>query len=237
MQAIMKRYRGILFDIVGPLALFYGLRAGGASDIAALAIGMVPPLGSALYSLVRERETDAFGILVLAAMLLSVGASLFSGSPRELLVRNALITAPLGIWVLVTAWRGTPMSFQVTHALLPGRVAVMDRLWDERPRFRRAWRQITIMWGILGLADAAFRVCFALVLPVAAVPVLDTAVTIATVVALQVPTHLFILRSGCWRVLFDRRARSAYVASAPRRRRADLHATASSVAANPHSGG
>ena len=237
MQAILKRSRGILFDIVGPLALFYGLRAGGVSDTTALVIGMVPPLGNALHSLARERKTDAFGILVLAAMLLSLGASLFSGSPRELLVRNALITAPLGIWVLVTAWRGTPMSFQVTRTLLPGRAEAMDRLSDERPRFRRAWRQITVMWGILGLVDAAFRVYFALTLPVSAVPALDTAVTIATVVALQIPTHLFLLRSGCWLVLFDRRARSAYMGSETRRRRADLRATSSSAGANPHFGG
>ncbi|PRZ41552.1 hypothetical protein CLV47_10999 [Antricoccus suffuscus] len=237
MQSIIKRCRGILIDIAAPLVLFYGLRAGGVSDMVALIVGMVPPLGSALYSLARTRRTDAFGMLVLAAMVLSLIASLLAGSPRDLLVRNALVSAPLGIWVLVTVWRGTPISFEVTRTLMPQLAPAMDRLWVERPRFRRAWRQITAMWGILGLVDAGLRIYFSYTLAVATVPVLDIAVTIGTVVALQIPTHLFLRRSGCWVVLFERRARAAYLASAPMRRRADPHATASSAAASHRFGG
>lgn len=211
--AVVKRGRGLLLDIGAPLALFYGLHMVGASDTSALVISMIPPLASTVYGIARERKADAFGLLVLAAMVLSLAASLIAGSPRELLVRNALITAPLGIWVLLTARRGTPMSYEVTRTLLPGRAALMDRLWSQRPRFRRAWRQITAMWGILGLVDAGLRIYFAATLSIAAVPAIDMVVTIVTVIALQVPTHLFILRSGCWLILFDRRGRAAYEAS------------------------
>jgi hypothetical protein len=39
-------------------------------------------------------------------------------------------------------------------------------------------------------------------LPVALVPALDTALSIAVVVALQPPTWFFLWRSGCWADLF-----------------------------------
>jgi hypothetical protein len=39
-------------------------------------------------------------------------------------------------------------------------------------------------------------------LPLPVVPALDTALTVLTMLALQVPTHLFLHRSGTWGLLF-----------------------------------
>ena len=52
------------------------------------------------------------------------------------------------------------------------------------------------------LAGTALRVLMAAALPVPVVPALDAALTAATLIALQVPTHLLLRRSGSWHLLF-----------------------------------
>ncbi|OLT21867.1 hypothetical protein BJF78_33690 [Pseudonocardia sp. CNS-139] len=90
----------------------------------------------------------------------------------------------------------------MTQYLMPHRAALMADLWARDPRFRRAWRAITVCWGAALLADTALRVLMAALLPVPVVPALDTALTVATLVALQIPTHVLLRRSGSWDLLF-----------------------------------
>jgi hypothetical protein len=65
----------------------------------------------------------------------------------------------------------------------------------------------------VAVADSAARIVMAATLPVALVPVLDSALSIAVVVALQPPTWFFLWRSGRWAEVFGRPVRT------PRRRR------------------
>ena len=192
----------VLVDLAAPLVGYYTLHAAGVSDVIALAAGSVPPAVKAVVTAVRERRVEPVGAAVLLAMLLATVASLVTGDPRELLVRGALLSLPFGLWTLATLARPRPLCFQVTRNLLPHRARLMDELWERDPRFRRAWRSITIVWGTTMLADTALRVLMAVTLPVPVVPALDTALTVATLVALQVPTHVLLRRSGSWDLLF-----------------------------------
>jgi hypothetical protein len=136
-------------------------------------------------------------------MLLATVASLITGDPRELLVRNALLSLPFGLWTLASlASSRPPLCFRLTRNLLPHRADLMDELWERDPRFRQAWRSITVAWGAAMLGDTALRVLMAATLAVPVVPALDTALTVTTLVALQVPTHLLLRRSGSWELLF-----------------------------------
>jgi hypothetical protein len=195
----------LLVDVAAPLVLYYGLHAGGVDDLTALAGGAAPPALQAVVTATRERRVEPVAVAVLVAMVLGLVASLITGDPRELLLRNALLSLPLGLWTLATLWRRRPLTFQATQTLLPHRAALMDELWESDPRFRRAWRSITVMWAGALLLDRALRVLMAATLPVPAVPVLDTALTVVTLLALQVPTHVFLYRSGSWHLLFGSR--------------------------------
>ena len=53
----------IVFDIATPLALYYGLRAVGVSNVNALLVGTVPGLISAAISIARRRRTDLLAAL------------------------------------------------------------------------------------------------------------------------------------------------------------------------------
>jgi len=194
--------RTLVLDLAAPLVVYYALHACGVDDVVALAAGAVPPAITVAVTAVRSRQVDALALAVVVSMAVGLVATLMGGSPRELLARGAWLSAPLGLYTLATLWFPRPMCFEVTRTMLPHRAAVMDELWDTDERFRRAWREITIMWGVLLAVDAALRVVMASTLPVPVVPALDTALTMATVVVLQVPTHLLLRRSGCWNRLF-----------------------------------
>lgn len=199
-----RRLQTLLVDLAAPLAIYYGLHAAGVDDLTALALGAAPPALKVAVTVVRGRRVEPVAAAVLVVMTLGLMVSLITGDPRELLVRNALLSLPFGLWTLATLWLRRPLTFQATQTLLPHRAALMDELWEGDPRFRRAWRSITVMWGGVLLLDCALRVVMAAALPVPAVPALDAALSVATLVALQIPTHVFLYRSGSWHLLFGR---------------------------------
>jgi hypothetical protein len=53
-------------DIVAPIAVYYSLRAVGASVWLALAVGAIIPAVTAAAGLLRRRRADPMGLLVLA---------------------------------------------------------------------------------------------------------------------------------------------------------------------------
>ena len=59
----------------------------------------------------------------------------------------------------------------------------------------------TVIWGVALLIDAAVRVAMAYTLPIDSVPGLSGALWIVTLVALQIITNIYFLRSGLWTVL------------------------------------
>jgi hypothetical protein len=197
-----RAVRTLLLGIAAPLAVYYVLRAAGVPDVVALAMGAVPPAVSAVLTAVRERRVEPVALFVLGTMALGLAATAITGDPRELLVRHAWLSLPFGIWLLATLRRSRPFCFEVTRTLLAHRAAVMDELWARDEAFRRAWFRITAMWGAAMLTDTVLRVLMASLLPLPVVPALDTALTVLTMLALQVPTHLFLHRSGTWGLLF-----------------------------------
>ena len=196
------RLRFLLFDIATPLALYYGLRALGATNVTALLAGTVPGLISSGISIARRRRTDLLGVAVIVSMLGSAVVAVLGGDARLLLVRNAWISLPFAGITLWSLRHPQPICYTFTRAIMPRRAAVMDRLWDEDPRFRDAWRRITVIWGITSVIDAVIRVVAAYTLPIPVVPAVDPVITVATIVALQIPTIVLLRRSGTWHEVF-----------------------------------
>ncbi|MEJ2888804.1 VC0807 family protein [Actinomycetospora aeridis] len=210
----------VLLDIVGPLVVYYALHALGVDDVVALAASALPPLAHLVVTGLRDRRLPPIAVLALIALVAGLVAALVAGSPRELLARDALISAPLGLWMLATLVHGRPFCFTATQSLLPHRAERMESLWTTDAAFRRVWRAITAAWGAVGLADSALRVVMAYTLPVPVVPALGTALGIVSVVLLQVPTHVLLRKAGYWSVMFpaaphSRGPRSARTAPVP----------------------
>lgn len=197
--------RTLALDLGAPAAVYYGLRVAGVGVLVALVAGAAVPALNAGHTALRHRRVDSIAVLtVLAvlAMLVGTATAVGTGDARALLARGAAVTALTGVWCLAGVVTPHPFCYLVTQALLPHRAGVMDRLWATDPRFRRAWHTISLCWGTTTLVDAGLRVVMAYRLPVNAVPALDTALTVVTIVVLQVPTHLVLQRAGSWHQLF-----------------------------------
>lgn len=198
--------RTLLVDLAAPLIIYYVLHALGTSEVVALTTAAVPPIIGALYTIIWYRQISSVPLTVLVAMTVGVLVGLVTNNPRTLLVRGAWLSAPVGLSTLASIRFSRPLCYQATRALLPHRAEVMDTLWESNPQFRRTFRTITILWGIVLLVDSGLRVVMAYTLPISVVPILDTGVSIATIILLQLPTHLLLRRSGTWHLLFQKRA-------------------------------
>ncbi|WUJ70758.1 hypothetical protein OG809_37375 [Kribbella soli] len=192
----------LIVDIAIPLAVFYGLKALGASDLTALLVGVIPGLISSAVSLVRNRRTDLVGMAVVLSMVLSTVVAVIGGDARLLLVRNAWISLPFAGITLWSLRHPRPLTYTVTQAMMPRRAPVMEQLWETNARFRDAWKWITIFWGIAAIIDAIARIVISYTLPIDVVPATDPIITVLTIVALQVPTHVLLRRTGTWHQVF-----------------------------------
>jgi hypothetical protein len=201
----MRTHRGpwlLIVDIAIPLALYYGLKALGVSDLNALLVGVVPGLISSAVSLVRERRTDLVGMAVVVSMVASSVVAVIGGDARLLLVRNAWISLPFAGITLWSLRHPQPLTYVVTRAMMVRRGPLMDELWETNERFRNAWKWITVWWGIATIIDGVVRIVVSYTLPISVVPATDPVITIITIVVLQVPTIILLRRSGTWHAVF-----------------------------------
>ncbi|MGZ4196729.1 MAG: VC0807 family protein [Solirubrobacteraceae bacterium] len=195
----------LVLNALVPVALYYGLRAVGASVYLALLAGAVVPAVTTAAGVIRSRTIDRLGAFMLSTMLFGVAVALVAGSPRFLLAKEAWVTAAVGVWFMLSARGSRPLSFEFARAMLEGRHPFTDQPWDElwerSPAFRRGWRTSSVIWGIGCLVDAAVRVVLAYSLPVDLVPALTPAVFVASFVILALIDQINYPRTGLRRLL------------------------------------
>lgn len=193
---------GLLADFVVPLVAYYALRAAGASVWVAL---VVPSMLTGLFAIarwIRQRQIDVLGLSVVVVLVTSVAISYVSGSPRFLLAKGGVFTAAIGVVFLGSLLLRRPFGFSFARDLIERttvKTADWDEVWEREPRFRRAWRVITVAWGVATLLDAVVLVYMAYQLPVDSVPALSSALRIVTFVVLQIVTNGYLMYAGVWR--------------------------------------
>ncbi len=186
----------LLVNVAAPLALFYGLRAAGAGQWPALALGALPPGARAVWTVARRRRIDVLAVFTLSILALSVGVSFLTGSPRFLLAKDGWMTAVGGLWILATLAR-TPFYFQVIRTVTAG--ATRERAetqWRQSPAFRRMLRVATAIWGVGLVLDAGVRVVLAYWLPVDKVPLVSGLQYVAVFAVLEVSSQIYLRRAG-----------------------------------------
>ncbi|MFD9690916.1 VC0807 family protein [Kitasatospora sp. NPDC059146] len=202
---------GVAWDVVVPIAVYYGLRAAGVGVFGALLAGAVLPALTTAVRWLRTRSLEGMAGFIAGTMLLGVAAALVSGSPRFLLAKDGWLTGVAGLWFLVSVRARRPLLFHAGRPLLEGRFrsdgTSWDVLWEREPAFRRIWRVSTAIWGVAMLLDAAARVVMAYTLPVDAVPGLGALLWPVTLVLLQVVNGLYYELAGLWRLTSGTTAR------------------------------
>jgi hypothetical protein len=96
--AACKRWHpSALFNVLGPLVVYYSLRSAGSSTVAALLLsGLLHAVGVATGLLLRRR-IDAVAALVLTEIVVGSAAGLASGSTRAVLLDGVVPTAVFGL--------------------------------------------------------------------------------------------------------------------------------------------
>lgn len=191
----------VLLSVVAPIVIYDVLTDRGYGQIAALLLSGIGPLLDMLVTVVRSGRIDEFSAVVLGFLALGVLASLAFSDPRLFLVKESVVTGLFGLVLLgslVVAPR--PLMFYFGRRFATGGAPARIEWWNGLWRFagfRRTQWVLTLVWGIVLLAEAVIRVVLTYTLPVATMVVVNN-------VAPLVVIGLLVL----WTITYARRAQA-----------------------------
>ncbi len=137
----------------------------------ALLASALPPVIWSVIELIRNRRIDAMSMLVVAGILLSLGAVLLGGSPTLMLMRESLITGAIGLAFLVSALLRRPLTYYLAQATLARESgfskARFEQLFIDANGRVAGWMTLmALVWGIGLLAEALLRLWLIKLVPV-----------------------------------------------------------------------
>ncbi|MGD0192080.1 MAG: VC0807 family protein [Rhizomicrobium sp.] len=186
----------LIFDVAMPIIVFDGLTHYGVSVLwAVVASGLSPALNN-LRTWIRSRRLEPLGIIVVSLIAIGAAASFISGNVFFALIKDSFLTGTFGAICLVSLFAKRPLLFYVVRQFVAGddaaRIAWWNGLWDF-PHFRRGMRLVTVVWGVVYIAEASARVVLALKLPPAEVISLSPIMGFGALVLLIMWTRRYML--------------------------------------------
>ena len=148
-----------VFDVAGPLAIYYGARRAGLSTVGSLVISGVLPASRVIATIVRRRQVDVIGALVLSGIVLATAAGVISDNARLYLLDGLVPTVVLGGACLLSVLWEKPVMFRIALETMgpdspKGRA--FESMW-RYPSFRRIFRVITLVWGVVFLLESTLQ--------------------------------------------------------------------------------
>lgn len=188
-----------VLDVIAPILVFYICRAFGLDDLTSLLVSAVAPMASIAYHAIKARRLNGFALFIAAILLLNIAVALTAADARTLLARDGWITGLAGLFFLGTLWGRRPIVFTLVKPLGEGRLGPegvsWDDCWDRYAPFRRAFRVLTVVWGIGLIFDAGVRIVFAYTLPVDVVPAANGIQYVIIYAILQAISMIYFNRS------------------------------------------
>ena len=183
----------IVFDLGGPLLAYGLLRSAGMSAVAALVIsGVLPALGIAIGALV-DRRLDVLGVVVLAGIIVGTVLGLTTHNARLYLLEGSVPSALFAVGCLLSLRLRQPLIFRLAVEILgPDTPKGRDVIAAWRyPGFRRAFRIITMVWGVGYLVEAAVRVA-----------IVETTLTGIALLCSKLLPYVFVLSLSAWTLVY-----------------------------------
>ncbi len=153
-----------------PIGVYFVVRGHVHTDTQALVIAGGFSVAWIVVRFVRQRTVDVVGAVVLFGFAVGVVSStLLGGNAYVLKVRDAAFSALFGVVCIVTLFtHERPALFYVGRYLSagsdPAKVSAFDQL-HEVPTGRRAFRVLSVVWGIGLVVEAGARMTLADLLP------------------------------------------------------------------------
>ncbi|ONI84087.1 hypothetical protein ALI144C_15390 [Actinosynnema sp. ALI-1.44] len=191
----------VVFEVVVPMALFYGLRAAGVSQWWALMAGVLVAAPYVVWTIVRNRRIDIIAMVTISVLMLSVVLGLLSDNPRTLAIREGWVAAIgglFGLWMVVTVFVGRPAQLTLGRTIAEVKrgaegAAAWAARWDHDARFRRGLRINTAAWGVVLAASAVLHVVLVYTLPIDLISLVTNVVWFGTLACL-IAWHVWYLR-------------------------------------------
>ncbi len=150
LMAVIRRVSlSLLIAVIVPAVLFYGFFAL-AGVWTAIIAALVWSYGAIAWRAATKRRTS--GLLFLAAILLTgrTALSVVADSPWLYFLQPIISDGVVAVLFLLSLASARPMVARLAGDFYP-----MDHELAARPRIRRLFRNLTIMWAVLGLAKAS----------------------------------------------------------------------------------
>jgi hypothetical protein len=187
-QGVRQLLPSLLVNAIAPYVVYQVLTGNGVDPVQALQVAAIFPIVGVARGYIRTRRADIIGVVSLVFIVLGVAASVISGDPRFILIKESLLTGAFGLVCLASLLMPRPLMFyfgrQFTSGGDPTRAAAFEAMW-QYPRFRTINRTITVVWGVGYLVEAAVRVSLSYVLSIPQFllvsPILAIGVTIALI--------------------------------------------------------
>lgn len=131
-------------------------------DTYALISSALPPLLWSGYELVKTKRLDAISVLVVAGILLTVGATAMGGSPRLIQIRDALVNGFIGLMFLASLGLKKPLIFYLARATSARNTAAGAAAFEDmwlKPGVPKVFRTMTGVWGC-GLVAQTAALCW-----------------------------------------------------------------------------
>ncbi|GAA4260944.1 VC0807 family protein [Dactylosporangium darangshiense] len=190
----------IVCNILLPFLTYAVLTDRGMSEIGALTVSAVWPAVEVGVLFAIRRRVDEFGVLTLIIIALGVVSSLLLNDARLALIKESAVTGLFGLLLLGSLFAPRPLMFYFGRKFATDgtaeRIAWWNGLWQYEG-FRRTQRTLTIVWGVVFLAEAAVRIALAQVLST------ETMLAVGSILPYVVTGALV-----AWTILFSRRAQA-----------------------------
>ena len=176
----------LALDVAAPLVCYYVLHgAFGVGEVAALTASAVIPAVRVAWGIVRDRTLNGLAGLTLAVNAAGVALSFVTGDARMMIAKDSGLSGVLSLVIMLSAFTRQPV---MTAGMRPfitwgnaAREAAWDRLAERSPRFRRAVRNFSGIWGGVLLAECVARLVGAFTLPVSTMVWLSNVMLIAAI--------------------------------------------------------
>lgn len=201
----------LVFDVGGPLLAYFLLHVAGLSVVLSLVLSGVFPAFGVAFNGIQYRRLDIFGVLVLAGIVMGSVLGLTTHNARLYLVEGSVPSAVFSAACLVSLRARKPLIYRIALELVgldtPRGLEIADA-W-QYPGFRRAFRIITVVWGVGYLIEAGLRMAIA-----------ETASTGIALVCSKVAPYVFAVTLAVWTMVYGEREkrraeRAAAAAPAP----------------------